>query len=250
MKILLTNDDGFASPGLQAMREVLYSFESEHDIWIIAPDGERSGMSQYITVRAPIRTQRIREKEFQISGSPADCVRIALAGMMAVHPDIIISGINMGPNLGTDITYSGTVAAARQGAYMSIPSMAVSIFDNGGPFNFAVLARVVVRNLQKFIELWDKDHFININGPNHKSGSARIVITHPCQRPYDEISHHLDFSDGNQYWFIDGKVRYRGKDPGSDWDAVREGHISISPIHIHPVNNHIDQRYEKAGFLE
>ena len=248
MNILLTNDDGFTSPGLQTMGEKLRSHASGHDVWIIAPDKDQSGVSHCITVRDPIRIQKIRDREYKIGGSPADCVRVALAALMS--PDIIISGINLGENLGTDITYSGTVAAARQGAYMNIPSVAVSIFNDGQPFNFSPLAEMVARNLKQFVELWDEHHFININGPNHASGSPKIAITHPGQRHYGETPHCFDLPTGDRYCFLDGKAQYQGRDPGSDWDAVREGCISISPVGIHPVNSRVVQRYEETVFVE
>ena len=249
MRVLLTNDDGFYSPGLQTLREAIIAQEA-HEVWTIAPESEQSGMSHAITIHGLLPVQKVGEREFQISGSPADCVRIAILGLMAERPDLIISGINMGPNLGTDITYSGTVAAARQGTYMSVPSVAVSIFDRGEPFHFEALAQMVANNVQRFIELLDEDHFININGPNHTSGPVKTVITHPCRRVYNEALQRFDVPGEKQYWFIGGTVRDDGGEPMSDLDAVCKGHISISPICIHPARHSVDQRYEKAGFVE
>jgi 5'-nucleotidase len=120
MRILLTNDDGISSKGLQVLKEELERSRPEADIWIVAPDGQRSGQSHSITMKDPIRSRRIAHQQYHSSGSPADCVTTALMGLMEAPPDLIISGINYGPNLGTDLTYSGTAAAARQGTYKGI----------------------------------------------------------------------------------------------------------------------------------
>ncbi len=246
MKILLTNDDGISSEGLQLLREVLLSDYPQADVWIVAPDGERSGNSHSISLKDAIRSRRLSERQFQTSGSPADCVMTAILGIMDGPPDIILSGINYGPNLGTDLTYSGTAAAARQGAYMNIPSVAISLISTRPPYNFMPLARMVSRNVGGFIRLWDEHHFININGPGHETGDIRI--THPCKRVYKDALHSFEAPDGDQYWFLSGVPDESLEDPGSDQEAVLAGAISISPVHLHPVNNLIDEVYKKAEF--
>ena len=137
MTVLLTNDDGIDSAGLEALRSHL---SVHHDVWTVAPDGERSAMSHYITVRDPIRCREIGKQIYKSSGSPADCVIVGMVGGFATKPDIVVSGINIGPNLGTDIVLSGTVAAARQAAFMGVPGIAVSINTYSPPFHLEPLA--------------------------------------------------------------------------------------------------------------
>lgn len=244
MHILLTNDDGFASPGLNALKLAVHN--AGHDVWVVAPDSNRSGMSHSITLHEPFRVQKLKRQEFQAGGSPADCVRVALAGLMTVRPDIVLSGINHGPNLGTDITYSGTAAAARQAAYMNVPALALSIWDDGRPFDFLPLADIIVRKLEQFVDLWTPEHFININGPNHPTD--KIAITYPTLRIFQEKPYRLDLPNGDQYWYIDGKSVPQDRDPGSDLAAVQDGYISISPIHLQPTQDGAARRYEEINF--
>jgi 5'-nucleotidase len=246
MRILLSNDDGIASDGLRILKEEIESARRDAEIWVVAPDGERSGKSHSITLKDAIRSRRVAPRQFQTSGSPADCVMTGILGIMDGPPDIVISGINYGPNLGTDLTYSGTAAAARQGAYMNYPSVAVSLVSVRPPFEFRPLAKMVARNIERFIELWDEHHFININGPGVETRDIRI--THPCRRIYNDRLHHFDGPDGDQYWFLAGEPDEDIDDPGSDLEAVLAGAISISPVHLHPVNNLVDEEYEKADF--
>ena len=247
MKILLTNDDGIDSPGLKALQHEIERVGG-HEIWTVAPDGERSGMSHYITLKDPIKSRMISDRRYCISGSPADCVMTAVLGIMAQRPDIVISGINLGPNLGTDLIYSGTAAAARQAAYMGIPGVAVSINSFGAPWNFQALARFTIRNLEQFAKLFDGHHFININGPADGNLASPVEITHPCYRTYNDRMVQFIAPRGDEYWFLKGAPIDTSNEEGSDWNAVVRGSISVSPIHLHPLNNVIDAEYEAAGF--
>ena len=247
MRILLTNDDGIDSPGLEALRHEL-SKNPEHEIWVIAPDGERSGMSHYITLKEPIKSKNISDRTFSLSGSPADCVMTAVLGIMAEKPDIVLSGINLGPNLGTDLVYSGTAAAARQAAYMGIPGVALSIHAYSGPWNFGALACFAAKNLELFCKFFDRQHFINVNAPHDGKMSAPIEITHPCYRSYNDRMVKFTAPRGEDYWFLKGAPIDNSDEEGSDWNAVVRGSISVSPIHLHPLNNMVDHEYELAQF--
>ncbi|WP_037545630.1 5'/3'-nucleotidase SurE [Spirochaeta lutea] len=252
MTILLTNDDGFFSPGLKAMKQALLSRPgiAESDIWIIAPDGERSGMSHSITLKDPIKAKELSFQEYAISGSPADCVITAVLGILPQPPDIVFSGINLGPNLGTDITYSGTAAAARQAAYMGIPGVALSLVSYREPFHFDGIAEFAAKNLEVFIKHADEQHFLNINGPNTPHEFTSLEVTHPCRRMYNDKMISYKAPRGDTYWFLDGSPIEDIDDPGSDWDAVKRGALSISPIHLHPLNNEIDKDYESTFALK
>jgi 5'-nucleotidase len=245
--VLLTNDDGVDSAGLEALRVAL---GAEHDVWIIAPDGERSAMSHYITIRDPIRCRKIGERIYSSSGSPADCVIVGLLGGLEVTPDIVVSGINIGHNLGTDIIYSGTVAAARQAAFMGVPGLAVSINTYSPPFHLEPLATFVTRNLAEFKRLWNPRHFININAPNRDIADAPVRVTFPSWILYEDRIERFDSPRGDSYYFLHGRPVEGRIEEGSDWHAVKEGAVSVSPIYLNPVDHHEDESYRDALFLK
>jgi len=244
VRILLTNDDGIDSAGLAALQEAL----SDHELWIIAPDGERSAQSHSITVHDPIRCLALSEQVYSTSGSPADCVIVGVLGVMNEKPDVVVSGINIGPNLGTDIIYSGTVAAARQAAFMGIPGVAVSINSYRPPFHLGPLARFVARNIERFVSLWNPRHLININGPNLDSDSIPVRITHPSWRIYHDQLEEFSSPRGDKYYFLNGHPIESPMEPGSDWTAVAEDAISVSPIYLNPIDHHENEAYRSADF--
>lgn len=246
MRVLLTNDDGIDSPGLEAL---IRDIEAKgHEVWIVAPDGERSGMSHSITMKDPIRSRKLGERRFGCSGTPADCVILAYLGIMEEKPDIVVSGINLGPNLGTDITYSGTAAAARQAAFMGIPGVAASLDYYNKPLHFDPVSLFVAENLESFVLLFDGHHFVNVNAPNSPNLDIGIEITHPSYRTYNDRLVRYTAPRGEDYWFWKAAPIQTKEETGSDYDAVRRGNISVSPIHLHPQNNLVDEEYAKAVF--
>jgi len=243
MRILVTNDDGIDSRGLRALVDAL---REAHEVWVIAPEGERSGVSHCVTLKGPIRFTRHAEREFAVSGSPADCVILSMFDAIPVRPDAVVSGINHGPNIGTDLLYSGTAAAARQGALMRLPSLAVSLdFSNDG-MEFARPAAFVAANLERFVALWSADHFININFP--ASGEYRGVrVSSPCQKVYNDRLRGFEAPDGRIYYFMQGEGFDIAEEEGSDWQAIKGGFVSVSPIRVHP-NMGDDGAYRAAKF--
>lgn len=247
MRILLTNDDGIDSPGL---RELAAGLDGEHEVWIVAPEGNRSGSSHSITLGAAVRFRRIGEREFASAGSPADCVLYGLLGVVPVDVDIVLSGVNLGPNLGTDLVYSGTAAAARQGAFMRRPSVALSVCSYAAPFHLQAPVRFVVQNLSLFRELWSEDHFLNINFPNGPAAASPLV-THPARRIYRDQLVRFDVPpprQGDVYCLLGGALPEATHEPGSDYWAIEARRISLSPIVIHPANHEVEERYREARF--
>src|SRR6056297_1026489 len=183
MRILISNNDGISSTGLLTLKEEL---DRDHEVWVSAPDKERSGTSHSITLREPVRFHKVGERMFSCNGTPADTVLYGLLGAIPIKPDVVLSGINMGPNLGTDIIYSGTAAAARQGALVGIPGIAVSVAPLKAPFPFREAAVFMRRNLELFLELWNPDHFINVNFPVGTGKEYEVEITHPSRRIYSD----------------------------------------------------------------
>lgn len=229
MRILLTNDDGYTSPGLKALEAALQG----HELWIVAPERERSGQSHAITIKEPVRFHRVGEQHYFCSGTPADCVMFSLLGVLPERPDLIISGINLGANLGTDIIFSGTAAAARQGALMGVPSVAVSLNSHTPPFHFDPLARFVADNCDNFIDKGGPHHFININAPNETGYRKGFRITWPGRRRYQDSFVDFKAPNGDTYCFLTGRVQDQ-LDEGSDVKAVSDGYLSVSPVQVQP----------------
>jgi 5'-nucleotidase len=245
MIILLSNDDGIDSTGLKTLEEVF----ADHEVWTVAPDGDRSGRSHSITLSEPVKMRQIGEQRFACGGSPADCIMLAFLGAIPVTPDIVVSGINHGPNLGTDIIYSGTAAAARQGALMGHPSIAVSIAAFSSPLNFYPGAKFVAANLEIFNNLWNPEHFININFPNVEDGTEmEVVVTHPARRFYRDELRSYTAPNKDIYYFLHGSLIEGGEDPESDWGVIKAGKLSVSPVYLHPVIHRMDDVYRKTNY--
>ncbi|MDR1931502.1 MAG: 5'/3'-nucleotidase SurE [Spirochaetales bacterium] len=245
MRVVLTNDDGIASQGLLTLKAVL---EEEHEVWVFAPDGERSGTSHRITLGTPVMKKKVGEKMYACSGSPADCVLLVLLGALPFRPDIVVSGINIGPNIGTDLVYSGTAAAARQAALMGVPALAVSLNAAAPPFRFEPLARFVARNMGQFADLWDERHFVNINAPNLEAYEG-AAITRPSRRRYHDKLEEFCLPDGNTYCFLHGPPPETDREADSDWEAVMQNKVSISPVLLQPVSHRENARYHGARFV-
>jgi 5'-nucleotidase len=244
MRILLTNDDGVTSPGLRLLERAL---APQHEVWIVAPDSNRSGSSHSITLGTPSRFRRTGEREFTCWGTPADCVVVALMGLVPEPPELVISGINLGPNLGTDILYSGTAAAARQAAFMGRPAVACSLAAYRPPYHLDFATRFLAGNLQLFVKLWAEDHFLNINFPNgHKPGRAEV--TFPARRVYKDTLVRFEAPNGDLYCFLGGQLPEAREEPGTDYRAIQQGAVSLSPILIHPANHEIEERYRQAAY--
>jgi 5'-nucleotidase len=234
MKILLTNDDGIESPGLQSLEEALKS----HELCIVAPDGERSGSSHRITLKAPVKFATAGHGRFACSGTPADCVLYSVHGAIDFLPDVVVSGINIGPNLGTDLIYSGTAAAARQAAFMGIPGIAVSQLLKENRIDYSAASMFIARNIERLVNAWDEDHFININVPYPDSDSLEYEITHPSRRIYHDTVESYTAPDGHTYHFLSGTFPDATPLRGTDWDTVNRKRISVSPIYLHPVTEY------------
>ena len=232
MRILLTNDEGYSSEGIKALEREL---SVAHEVWTLAPDSERSGMSHSMSLRHPLKLQKISERLYACSGSPADCVILAAHGVIPFKPDIVISGINRGPNLGTDLIYSGTAAAARQASLNGIPGIAVSLATYTAPFRYTALARLVVDRLDWFLSLWDPDVFININAPDAPDDTIyEILDAFPSRRVYRDTLKFFDGPDGYSYcFFMDGHVDTH-QEAGSDEDIVTRGFASVTRVLTYP----------------
>ncbi|MDD3980866.1 MAG: 5'/3'-nucleotidase SurE [Spirochaetia bacterium] len=238
MRILVTNDDGIDAEGLS----VLVSYLSDEayggkdrEIIVLAPEGERSGVSHAMTLRHPTKVRKLKEAYYSCSGTPADCVIVAGLGILPWMPDLVVSGINRGPNMGTDIIYSGTCGAARQAALAGVPGIAVSCAQYKAPLDYRCSASFVARNLEALLSYWRKDCFININCPSADEAERPARWTLPGINRYHDALSCFDGLDGYRYCFLGEGKSERLPDPVSDHHAVAEGEIALSLIQIHPV---------------
>ena len=243
MKVLLTNDDGIQARGLHAMRHALLELPGI-ELAVIAPDSNRSATARSITTRRPLWVEEVEFGDgttgFATDGTPVDCVRFASLGLVDFRPELIVSGINHGSNLGDDITYSGTVAAALEGIVLGIPAIAVSqqadraglSYHHDGSFDFETAARFAARIVEQLDEFpLPPETLININVPAGDVHGARV--TKLGKRRYNDT---LELEEEEP----SGRKRYRiyGMEPGyepqagSDLTAVHEGWVSVTPIHF------------------
>ncbi len=231
MRILLTNDDGFGAAGLEAMAGAL---SDAHDLRVVAPDRERSGVSHALTLGRPGRIRKIGEGRYSCSGTPTDCVMLSLLGAIGFEPEIVVSGINRGANIGTDIVYSGTCGAARQAVITGLPGIAVSCASFEEPLHYEAAARFVGENIERLAGLCKDDVFINVNAPSSSRTDLRWAWTFPSRRQYRDLLKSFEAPDGQNYCFLSNGGIDSSDEPGSDHRAVREGMISVSAVLVHP----------------
>ncbi len=227
MRILVTNDDGISAPGIELLARVLESFG---EVWVIAPDRDRSGVSHAITLNAPLRIEQLGPRRFVCDGTPTDSVYLAI-NQMKLAPDLVVSGVNPGPNLGQDVLYSGTVAGALEGAHWGIPSVAISHCSTDLD-QFAALEPLLPGIVELGIEMAkDFAGVININLPAvERAPYLGVRLTKTGVRRYSTEVHERRDPRGRIYYWIGGERVTMPDLPGSDCNAVREGYISITPV--------------------
>lgn len=239
MNILITNDDGINADGIL---ELAKSMKSIANIYIVAPDSQRSATGHAITIHNPIMVKEVfvddEIKSYAISGTPADCVKIGIEALFSdVDFDLVLSGINNGPNLGTDVIYSGTVSAAIEGLVQNKPSIAIS-YDkfNVSKNTYKEATKYVVDIVNKLKENMDifNDCILNINIPSTDIKGIRITTL--GERKYENTLEERTSPHGNKYFWIGGKVKDLEQDESSDIISVEEGYISITPINIDMTN--------------
>ncbi|HOV21492.1 MAG TPA: 5'/3'-nucleotidase SurE [Candidatus Ratteibacteria bacterium] len=232
MKVLITNDDGIYSKGLKILVECL---PSSIEKIIVVPEFETSAISHAINLFNPIRIKKIDlfySNCYIVNGTPVDCVKIGVKEILKNRPDVIISGVNLGPNLGMDILYSGTVAAAAEGAILGIPSIAISITDYKN-FDFLSIKKVLKKIIKSLIKIkLPEDTIFNINIPNLPLETIKgIKFTFQSKSRFiEEYEKRID-PKGVPYFWLKGNFKIKGE-KGSDVDAIKSGFISITPLNL------------------
>jgi len=236
--ILVSNDDGIHSKGIVALADALADLG---EVVVVAPDRERSAVSHSLTLHRPLRVEELGPGSYAVDGTPTDCVNLAVNGILRRRPALVVSGINKGANLGDDVTYSGTVSAAMEGTLLGIPSMAISLLGREG-FRFDAASRFARR-----LATWVLEHglpadtLLNINVPapvdGASNGGARgVALTRMGRRRYgDAIVEKVD-PRGKKYYWIGGEELEFEDAEGTDFHAVSQGLISVTPIHLDLTN--------------
>ncbi len=231
MHILITNDDGYLSPGIQTLAETLGSVA---EISVVAPDRNKSGASNSLTLMRPLRAEMTPEGFYRVDGTPTDCVHLAISGLLESRPDMVVSGINAGPNLGDDVLYSGTVAAAMEGRFLGLPAIAVSQLGGGPAQHYQTAADIICKVIEKMLQQpLPEDTILNVNVPDCLADDiAGISATRLGFRHKSEPSvKQLDPAGAPIYWVgPPGEAQDAG--PGTDFYAVEQLQVSVTPLQI------------------
>ena len=230
MRILLSNDDGYQAPGLAALAVRLRTLG---EVFVVAPERDRSGASNSLTLELPIRARRAENGFTAVDGTPTDCVHLGITGLLEQEPDMVVAGVNSGPNLGDDVLYSGTVAAATEGRFLGFPAMAVSMgahdpkhYDSGARVALELVRRMQARPLSV-------DTILNVNVPDlpwerlRGYRSTRLGHRHkaePVVRGEDPR--------GRPIYWVGPPGAEQDAGPGTDFHALREGYVSVTPLQV------------------
>jgi 5'-nucleotidase len=231
MKILVSNDDGYLATGINVLTDAL---QAVADVVVVAPDRNRSAASNSLTVHSPLRVQRIAENRYSVDGTPSDCVHLALTGFLDDEPDLGVSGVNHGANLGDDVIYSGTVAAAMEGRFLGLPAIAVSLAGSGPLRHFDTAAKVVVDMVQKLEHAaFSTDVTLNVNVPDvpfdalRGVRAARLGFRHKSEPIVREKDPH-----GRTIFWVGPAGRGADAGEGTDFHAVDNGAVAVTPLKV------------------
>jgi len=228
--ILVSNDDGIRAAGIQALYTALADLG---EVWVVAPDREQSAASHALSLHRPLRAEQLEERHFAVDGTPTDCVNLAINGILPERPALVVSGINHGGNMGDDITYSGTVSAAMEATLLGIPAIALSLVGRDSK-DFRPAARFSCRLAETVLSRGlPPDTLLNVNVPPLPEEKLRgFAVTRQGKRRYgDAIVEKID-PRGKKYYWIGGDDLGHVPMEGSDFSAVEDGYISVTPLHL------------------
>jgi 5'-nucleotidase len=225
--ILLTNDDGYRSDGLAALASALSPLG---EVTIVAPVEEASAIGHALTLRRPLRLDRISDRVYGVDGTPTDCVNIAVTQVYKQLPDFVVSGINKGWNLGDDVTYSGTVAGALEGALLGVPSLAVSLRATRGDYDFRYAAQAAATLADAMLRRpLPSRTFLNVNVPKGQPRGFRATVQ-AKRNHVTSVAERRDPKGRAYFWIEEGQNEWHPHDR-SDYQAVRDGYVSVTPLH-------------------
>jgi 5'-nucleotidase len=230
MRILISNDDGYQSTGIRVLADTLSEVAS---VTVVAPDRDRSGASNSLTLDNPIRARQADNGFTYVDGTPTDCVHLAITGLLDVEPDMVVAGINAGANLGDDVLYSGTVAAAMEGRFLGLPAIAVSLVSEQ-PVHFETAARVTLKLVRRLLSnSLPADTILNVNVPDLPLDElAGIQATRLGHRHKSEAVVQMQDPRGRPVYWVGPAGSEQDAGPGTDFHAVRTGHVSVTPLDV------------------
>ena len=230
MHILISNDDGYQAPGIGHLAAAMRRLG---EVTVVAPDRDRSGASNSLTLDQPIRATRVEDRLYRIEGTPTDCVHLAITGLLDEEPDMVVSGINAGANMGDDVLYSGTVAAATEGRFLGLPAIAVSMASME-PRHYETAARVAATLLERLLaDPLPADTILNVNVPDRSwDGLRGFEATRLGQRHRAEAAIATRDPRGRPIYWIGAAGDEEDAGPGTDFHAVRHGFVSVTPIQV------------------
>jgi 5'-nucleotidase len=230
VNILLANDDGYNAAGLRCLASRLRPLGQ---VTIVAPDRNRSGASNSLTLDRPLRVTTVEEGVYAVNGTPTDCVHLAVTGLLDMEPDMVVSGINHGPNLGDDVLYSGTVAAAMEGRFLGLPAIAISL-DSWGGRGLETAGRVAERLVAKLLETpLPPDSILNVNVPSLPDGaepafeSTRLGHRHRAEPVVPGTD-----PRGREIYWVGAAGPEADAGPGTDFHAIASGRVSVTPLQV------------------
>lgn len=236
MNIMVTNDDGIHASGIRALAEAMKELGT---VTVVAPDRERSAAGHSLTLHSPLRVFELHKGWYAVDGTPTDCVNMGIHNMLPIAPDLVVSGINHGANLGDDVTYSGTVAAAMEANLMGIPAIAFSLATFDGSADFTDAAQVALRVARQLIaNTLPADTFLNVNIPNCRLSEMQpTLITRQGKRSF--IGKIVDKTDprGRKYFWIGSDEPNLNDEDGTDFHAINRRHVSVTPLHLDLTNH-------------
>jgi 5'-nucleotidase len=226
-RILVTNDDGYRSEGIRALADALKVLG---EVTIVAPMNEASAIGHALTLRHPLRLEHFGENVYAVDGTPTDCVNVAISQVLHGLPDMVLSGINKGWNLGDDVTYSGTVSGALEGALLGIPAIAVSLRATRGKYDFGPSARAAAGLADELLRKpLPPRVFLNLNVPKGEPKGFRVTVQ-AKRNHVTSVGERHDPKGRPYYWIEEGQDEWEPHDR-SDYQAVRDGYASVTPLH-------------------
>jgi 5'-nucleotidase len=232
MRVLVSNDDGVDAPGIRVLAERLGAVG---EVTVVAPDRDRSGASNSLTLDVPIRVLKMDNGHYRVAGTPTDCVHLALAGLLEHEPDIVVSGINNSSNLGDDVIYSGTVSAAMEGRFLGLPAIAVSLAsrDHQGVHYESAAQAVLLLMRRLLVDPLPADTILNVNVPDRPWTDIRgFEVTRLGKRHRSAPCIAQTDPRGRPIWWIGPAGGAEDDGPGTDFNAVHRGYVSVTPIHV------------------
>ncbi len=247
-RILVCNDDGVEAPGIKLLTRIAKTLS--RDVWVVAPEQEQSGASHSLTLHRPLRVRKLGPRRFAVDGTPTDCVLLAVNAVLeGKRPDLVLSGINAGGNMGEDVTYSGTIAAAMEASLLGLKAIALSQnVGEEGPPQWATAAAHAAKVIRRLAALpWPRDSFFNVNFPDVAPAKVKGIAAaaQGGRKIGDHLLQRLDPRGRPYYWIGPQRDEARTR-PGSDVRAVAEGKVSITPVFLDLTNRKALAQLKKA----